>query len=382
MGNQLIDTKNAQVGVTAFAGRHLDPLAPVSGSSLPLQQVAEMLLISDVTEGYKPSNHAEGGRTAIARVPDAYVQYFSAGVTLVRPGEEVIKGKRPRVEGEDPRWFREVVRKEKPTAQVVDLIFYNSLALSITEDNTLPAEPGNWELVAISASEDDCMDAPPPSPEAVKANYHGLDGGTPTDQSEEEYQELLAKAEEYWGPRANVRVMVKKKTPLLLAALLNPASREAVGKFADPLNKSVSHHITAQFKCSSEAVRRFCGLPWRAQINQVITDGTDGAVVALVDDLQVQLDDGWADLPAELEVLRVRTGKGRPGQELHVTVSHHPERQAKYSNEVIERYGNGNVHDVMELCQSDFSLEIGGIVGWGTSTADGLIYLVDTDLLK
>jgi hypothetical protein len=207
MGNQLIDTKNDQVGVTAFAGRHLDPLAPVSGTSLPLQQVAEMLLVSEVTEGYKPANHSEGGRSAIARVPESHVQYFSAGVTLVRSGEELIIGKRARIEGEEPRWFREVIRAEKPAAKVVDLIFYNSIALSLTDDNSLPAEEGNWELVAISASEDDCMDAPPMSPEAVKANYFGLDGGTPTDQSEEEYQALLAKAEAYWGTRANVRVV-------------------------------------------------------------------------------------------------------------------------------------------------------------------------------
>ena len=378
MGNQLINN----IGVTLFAQRHADKTAPVSGTTLSLQEVANLLTVCATTEGYRPKNYAEGGRTLIARVPEELTSKFTSGVTLVRPGEEVIKGKRARVEGEEPRWFREVVRTEKPAAQVVDLIFYNSIALAITDDNTLPAKTGNWELVAISASEDHCMDAPPMSPEAVKANYHGLDGGTPTDQSEEEYEALLAKAEAYWGTRANVRVMVKKKKPALLAALLNPASREAVGKFADPLNKEVCHHITAQFKCSPEAVRRFCGLPWNGVVWQVITDGTGGATVALVKDLQVMVEGEWVDLPAELELLRLETGKGREGQELHVTVSHHPERQAKYSNEVIERYHNGEPLDVQTLCEEKFSLEISGTMGWGTSTSDGLVYLVDTDLLK
>ena len=134
-------------------------------------------------------------------------QFFSA-ITIIREGEEVLEGTRSRVEGEDPRPFREVVRDTKPVAKVVDLVFYNSLALAQDGDNTLELSPDNWELVSINASEDSNMEAPPITPNALHANFHNLSGGTETSMTQEEYDAQMVISKAYWDVRANIRLRI------------------------------------------------------------------------------------------------------------------------------------------------------------------------------
>tara|TARA_A100001388_G_scaffold274932_1_gene259471 strand:- start:633 stop:1181 length:549 start_codon:yes stop_codon:yes gene_type:complete len=172
--------------------------------ALLLHEVEE----ENLSEGYRPASHDQGGRVILARLTDEQVmnQFFSA-ITLVREGEEVIEGFRSRVEGEDPRPFREVVRDEKPIAKTVDLVFYNDVALAQGEDEDLSKlDPTSWQLVSINASEDTNMEAPPITPTALEANYKGLDGGTLTDMTEEEYEAQMVISKAYWDCRANIRL--------------------------------------------------------------------------------------------------------------------------------------------------------------------------------
>ena len=185
--------------------------SPFSHSSMTFEQVA--LLLHEVeeenlSEGYRPASHDQGGRVLLARLTDEQVmnQFFSA-ITLVREGEEVIEGFRSRVEREDPRPFREVIRDSKPLAKTVDLVFYNAIALAQGEDVDLSKlDPTSWQLVSINASEDDNMDAPPITPTALEANYKGLDGGTLTDMTEDEYNAQMVISKAYWDVRANIRL--------------------------------------------------------------------------------------------------------------------------------------------------------------------------------
>ncbi len=198
------------VSVNPFVTRQTAE-SPFSHSSMTFEQVA--LLLHEVeeenlSEGYRPASHDQGGRVILARLTDEQVmnQFFSA-ITLVREGEEVIEGFRSRVEGEDPRPFREVVRDEKPIAKTVDLVFYNDVALAQGEDEDLSKlDPTSWQLVSINASEDTNMEAPPITPTALEANYKGLDGGTLTDMTEDEYIAQMEVSKAYWDCRANIRL--------------------------------------------------------------------------------------------------------------------------------------------------------------------------------
>lgn len=197
------------VSVNPFVQRQTAE-SPYSHSSLSFEDVA--LLLHDVeeenlSEGYKPASHDQGGRVILARLSDEQVsdRFFSA-ITLVREGEEVIEGFRSRVEGEDPRPYREVVRDSKPQAKVVDLVFYNAIALAQDGDNVSELSSDSWELVSINASEDECMDAPPITPTALEANYHNLSGGTETSMTPEEYEAQMEVSKAYWDCRANIRL--------------------------------------------------------------------------------------------------------------------------------------------------------------------------------
>ena len=185
-------------------------LSPFSHSTLSFEEVA--LLLHEVesenlSEGYRPASYEQGGRVILARLTDEQVRdRFYSAITLVREGEEVIEGFRSRVEGEDPRPFREVIRDSKPLAKTVDLVFYNSIALAQDGDNISDLSPDNWELVSINASEDTNMEAPPITPTALHANFHNLDGGTETSMSEEEYNAQMEVSKAYWDVRANIRL--------------------------------------------------------------------------------------------------------------------------------------------------------------------------------
>ena len=197
------------VHVNPFVLRQTAP-SPYSHSTLPYSYLSYLLYevpSENISEGYRPASYEQGGRVILARLtPEQTADFFYSAITIVREGEEVIEGFRSRVEGETPRAYREVVRSEKPQAKTVDLVFYNSIALA--QDNSNVSEPheGNWELISINASEDDNMEAPPITPTALEANYKGLDGGTLTSMSEEEYEAQMKVSKAYWGIRANIRL--------------------------------------------------------------------------------------------------------------------------------------------------------------------------------
>jgi hypothetical protein len=197
------------ITVNPFATRQTAE-SPFSHSSLSFEEVAMLLHEveeENLSEGYRPASYEQGGRVILARLTDEQImdRFFSA-ITLIREGEQVLEGFRSRVEGEDPRPFREVIRQSKPVAKTVHLIFYNAIALAQDGDNVSELSPDSWELVSINASEDDCMDAPPITPVALHANYHNLSGGTETSMSEDEYNAQMKVSKAYWDVRANIRL--------------------------------------------------------------------------------------------------------------------------------------------------------------------------------
>ena len=197
------------IAVNPFVTRQTE-FSPYSHSTLSFEEVALFLHEveeENISEGYRPASYDQGGRVILARLTDEQVgDNFYSAITLIREGEEVLEGYRSRVEGEDPRPYREVIRDSKPLAKTVDLVFYNTIALAQDGDNTTDLDPSNWELVSINASEDECMDAPPITPSALYANYHNLSGGTETSMTQEEYEAQMKVSKAYWDCRANIRL--------------------------------------------------------------------------------------------------------------------------------------------------------------------------------
>jgi hypothetical protein len=195
-----------ETAVNVFSRRHT-PDSPLSHSTLEHEKVAELLRVAtSIRDGYEPDNYDSGGRAIVATLPSEYNEHFFSGVAIVEEGEEVLEGFRSRVEGELPRPYREVIRTQKPSAKAVELIFYNSKALALTGSNELPIDDANWELVSINAYPDTNNTFPPIQPYALKANYYGLDGGTPTNYTEEDFLDLLTVSEAYWHNKAMIRV--------------------------------------------------------------------------------------------------------------------------------------------------------------------------------
>ena len=199
------------ISVNPFVLRQT-PESSYSHSLLSFEEVASLLKDAtpqQITEGYRPASYDQGGRVILMRLtPEQASNNFFSAITLIEDGEEVLEGMRSRVQGEEPRPYREVVRNSKPVAKTVDLVFYNSIALAQDGDNISELSPDNWELISINASEDDCMDAPPITPVALHANYHNLSGGTETNMTEDEYLSRMIVSKAYWDCRANIRLKV------------------------------------------------------------------------------------------------------------------------------------------------------------------------------
>lgn len=197
-----------QVIANTFVTRQTSS-SPYSHSDLSFEEVAQLLHTVPeemISEGYRPASYEEGGRVILARLTPEQSKSFYSAVTIIQPDDVVREGYRPRVEGEDPRPYREVVREVKPQAQTVDLVFYNSISLAQDGNNQLDARADNWELISINASEDEVMDAPPITPTALEANFKGLSGGTLTQMTQEEYEAQMLASRAYWDTRATIRL--------------------------------------------------------------------------------------------------------------------------------------------------------------------------------
>ena len=141
----------------------------------------------------------QGYRDGVLEVPLPVDGFFS-GVVQLEEGDKLVGGFESRRKGEAPRKFVEVSGSRKMPAQSVTIILYSSELLAEDQDNTLPPEPGNWEIISINASP--CIGREPMSPDTLMANYYGSDGGTDTKMSPEEFVEALKNSYSYWKNKA------------------------------------------------------------------------------------------------------------------------------------------------------------------------------------
>ena len=140
-----------------------------------------------------------GYREGVILVPVEPSGFFS-GVVRLQEGDSLSGVYEARREGEKPRKAVVVEGRKKLPANAVDIVLYNSQVLAEDNDNQLPAEPNNWEVVSINASPS--KGEMPIEPNVLMHNHFGSSGGTRTNLSDEDFVAMLRHSFNYWSDKA------------------------------------------------------------------------------------------------------------------------------------------------------------------------------------
>ena len=140
-----------------------------------------------------------GYRTGVLLVPVEPSGFFS-GVVKLQEGDALTGTFEARKEGEKPRKAVVAEGREKMPARTVDVVLYSSTVLAEDEENELPAEQSNWEVISINASPD--LYEMPINPNVLMHNHFGSSGGTKTNLNDEDFVAMLRRSFEYWSDKA------------------------------------------------------------------------------------------------------------------------------------------------------------------------------------
>ena len=140
-------------------------------------------------------SHRPSYRDGVVIVP-VPVGGFCSGVVLLEPGDELSGGFESRRPGERPRKFVVSAGRRKTPAESVDVILYSSCVLSEDNDNQLPPDEGNWEIISINSSP--TARPMPIDPMVLMHNHFGSDGGTETGLSDHDFVRTLRESFLFW----------------------------------------------------------------------------------------------------------------------------------------------------------------------------------------
>ncbi len=201
MSNRIISWGNAQadghsedqtiVGINKFVKRQTatSRFSHFSGSDDEL-----LTRVQQAWEEAKP-----GYRTGVILVPVEPSGFFS-GVVKLQEGDALTGTYEARREGENPRKAVVAEGREKMPAATVDVVLYNSQVVAEDDDNELPAEQNNWEVISINASPD--LYEMPIEPNVLMHNHFGSSGGTRTNLTDEDFVSMLRRSFRYWSDKA------------------------------------------------------------------------------------------------------------------------------------------------------------------------------------
>jgi hypothetical protein len=156
--------------------------------------------LARLTEENIFENRQQGYRDGVVLV-DVPSNGFYSGIVQLRSGDQIKGEFSPRRDGEDPRKHI-VTEGEKLPAKSVQIVLYASAVLAEKEDNELPPEEGNWEIISINASPSE--DEVPINPMTLMHNHFGSDGGTDTNLSDKEFVKILSEGFEFWKDKAMI----------------------------------------------------------------------------------------------------------------------------------------------------------------------------------
>ena len=140
-----------------------------------------------------------GYRSGVILIPVEPSGFFS-GVVKLQEGDALSGTYEARREGEKPRKAVVAEGREKMPARTVDVVLYNSAVLAEDDDNELPADQNNWEVISINASPD--RSEMPINPNVLMHNHFGSSGGTKTNLSDEQFVSMLRHSFIYWSDKA------------------------------------------------------------------------------------------------------------------------------------------------------------------------------------
>lgn len=125
---------------------------------------------------------------------------FYTGVVELQEGDKLVGEYKARRPGEEPRKVTrlDVQVPMKSPAVAVDVVLYRRDLL--LEDNDGPSTDCDWEIVSINGriTEED----QPIHPDTLIANHFGLDGGSKTGYTPEQFEAALRKSVLYWKNKA------------------------------------------------------------------------------------------------------------------------------------------------------------------------------------
>ena len=133
----------------------------------------------------------------LVRVP---ARRFMTSIVELKEGDRLVGRFEPRRTGETPRMVIGIESREKTPALMAEIVLYTSSVLSEDNDNELPPEEGNWEIISINASPGD--EEEPINPTVLMHNHFGSDGGTATGLSDEKFVSMLKESFEFWRNKA------------------------------------------------------------------------------------------------------------------------------------------------------------------------------------
>ena len=157
----------------------------------------EQELLNRVAEAFASFDGSTSGVVVLPVPADG----FFTGHALAQPGmklEAKFESRRP---GEAPRFHMGRLPEggdyeaAKVPAVAVNIVLYPSAMLAPNGDNSLPAEPGNFEVVSINARP--TLEEEPIAPEALIANHLGEDGGTDHGLTDAEFVARLKASRAY-----------------------------------------------------------------------------------------------------------------------------------------------------------------------------------------
>jgi hypothetical protein len=144
-------------------------------------------------------SRTQGYRDGVVLVTVTPKGFFS-GVVHLRNGDKLVGGFEHRRMGEAPRKFVTTQGIKKLPAKHVDVILYSSEVLSEDNDNQLPPDSGNWEIISINAAP--TKGTMPIDPMVLMHNHFGSDGGTETGLSDHDFVDMLRESFLFWKDKA------------------------------------------------------------------------------------------------------------------------------------------------------------------------------------
>jgi hypothetical protein len=140
-------------------------------------------------QGYRP------GVVRVQILPDGY----KTRVVVLQEGDKLEGSYKARVKGEVPRKQIGVVRTldNLPEARMVEVVLYHRDVLA---ENNEACSGCEWDIITILAHP--THESAPMNVGTLMANHFGMNGGTKTLMSPEDFQEALRVSQLYWADKA------------------------------------------------------------------------------------------------------------------------------------------------------------------------------------